>query len=153
MDELRITMGEKETVLENAGFDVAAEVQADTGNDGVPSKLEAHGEVNFTYKMRKAIYRAVKASIKQTARNRWRVRHERVRQVDKACYIKWKSAKRNHVVLKWSVLMFYKRTLRKIRKGARKGALHALNQLFKFKKGGFHSATNRRRQANASYKQ
>ena len=46
-----------------------------------------------------------------------RIQHERKRQIDKVCFMKWQKAKRNHeIVLPFGWIMRKKRILRKMEK-------------------------------------
>ena len=46
-----------------------------------------------------------------------RIKHERKRQIDKVCFMKWQKAKRNHeIVLPFGWIMRKKRILRKMEK-------------------------------------
>lgn len=64
------------------------------------------------------VFRKMREKSKRSFRRQYyRIKHERKRQIDKVCFMKWQKAKRNHeIVLPFGWIMRKKKILRKMEK-------------------------------------
>ena len=78
--------------------------------------IEVSGTIEIKDKAN--VFRRMREKCKRSYRRQYyRAKHERKRQVDKVCFMKWQKAKRNHeLVLPFGWIMRKKRILRKVEK-------------------------------------